>query len=406
MAINPINPLIPLQARGVDIGETFSNALLNVGKIDQLRQAREQAPARQQLLEAQAATAQAAVPTAQQQFNIADTNKIKSLAAGARQVIPDLEAGNIERVIATLQARDSALVNAGISNVETQEGLVLAKSNPAELLRIAQQAVALDDQITTGGKQVPTQFGGQQTFKDTEGNLFFGTTKRDPVGGTVESILAPIGGGTAQPVGQVSLVSPLGQTAVEKQAAEVTQAGAVEVEKEKAKLKFKPQIEKAVIDARKEAENRGEVFNELNQAKAALPSLTRAVDELRELSSVATSTFGGKIFDAAVKETGFGSTKGATARAKFIAIINNQVLPLLKPTFGGSFSVQEGESLKATMGDADSSPAEKMVQLDAFIEQKLRDIETKEAQLGAAPQAITVDQAAQPVAAPTFLGFE
>jgi hypothetical protein len=148
-----------------------------------------------------------------------------------------------------------------------------------------------------------------------------------------------------------------------------------------AELKYKPAIESAVISAKKIATQKGDVFNELSQATAALPGLSKAVDDLRELSKIATSTLGGKIFDAAVKQTGFGSTKGATAKAKFIAIVNNQVLPLLKPTFGAAFTVAEGESLKATMGDPEATTEEKMAQLDAFIEQKLRDIETKQAQL-------------------------
>lgn len=161
-------------------------------------------------------------------------------------------------------------------------------------------------------------------------------------------------------------------------------SGAKERGKLGAQLKLKPQIESAVVTVRKAAEERGEAFTDLSRMNAALPGLRDTVSQLKELSSIATSTLGGKIFDAAVKESGFGSTKGATAKAKFIAIVNNQVLPLLKPTFGAAFTVQEGESLKATMGDPDASPEQKIAQLDAFIAQKVRDIETKEAQL--APQ--------------------
>lgn len=145
--------------------------------------------------------------------------------------------------------------------------------------------------------------------------------------------------------------------------------------------KHLPGIRTAVKLAEKSAIERGDVLSSLERSKAALPGLTKAVDQLRELAPIATSTIGGKIFDQAVKQTGFGATKGATARAKFIAIVNNQVLPLLKETFGAAFTAQEGEALKATMGDPDASPAEKSVQLDAFIEQKLRDIETRETQL-------------------------
>lgn len=145
--------------------------------------------------------------------------------------------------------------------------------------------------------------------------------------------------------------------------------------------KTKSMIEGAVVEAKIIAKEQGETFTSLKQAQAALPGLNSVVEKLRELAPIATSTLGGKLFNAAVKETGFGSTEGATARAKFIAIVNNQVLPLLKPTFGAAFTVPEGDALRATMGDPDATPAEKMAQLDAFIAQKMRDIEAKESQL-------------------------
>lgn len=154
-----------------------------------------------------------------------------------------------------------------------------------------------------------------------------------------------------------------------------------ETGKSKAQLKYKPQIESAVTLAKKEAAEKGEVLTDLARMQAAKPGLDQAVSELRELSSIASSTIGEKIFDAATKELGFGATKGSTARAKFRAIIDNQVLPLLKPTFGAAFTVSEGDALRATLGDPDSSPAEKMAQLEAFIAQKERDIATKQAQL-------------------------
>jgi hypothetical protein len=156
-------------------------------------------------------------------------------------------------------------------------------------------------------------------------------------------------------------------------------------------LEFKPQIQSAVKLAEAEATARGETLTALKRSEAALPGLTEAVNQLKDLAPIATSTIGGKIFDQAVKQTGFGATEGATARAKFVAIVNNQVLPLLRETFGAAFTAQEGESLKATMGDPDASPAEKMVQLDAFIAQKYRDIGTKSREV--APQPSAVDPA-------------
>ncbi len=366
-----VNPLLSLQVQAPDVGQAFSNALLNVGRLSQIQQA------------------QAERPTEQAQFNTRQQEIIKSLGIAGQQIIPDLQRGNLDNVVSTLTRRRADLASQGLPTDETDEALQLAQSNPAELLTRSQQAVDLARGLTVG----KTQFGGQQTFKDTEGNLFFGTTGRSTETGTVESILAPIGASPAEPVGQVSLVSPLGQTAAEQLASEAKKAGLKEEAKLKAQKAHKPQIEAAVTKARLEAQQRGETFNELSVAKASLPGLQTAVGELRELSTVATSTLGGRGFDFFVKETGFGATKGATARAKFIAIVNNQVLPLLKQTFGAAFTVEEGAELKRTMGDPNASPAEKMVQLDAFIAQKVRDIETKETLL---EQTQSTDQAKTP----------
>lgn len=169
--------------------------------------------------------------------------------------------------------------------------------------------------------------------------------------------------------------------------------------------KTKSMIEGAVVEAKIIAKEQGETFTSLKQAQAALPGLNSVVDKLRELAPIATSTLGGKLFNAAVKETGFGATEGATARAKFIAIVNNQVLPLLKPTFGAAFTVPEGDALRATMGDPDATPEEKMAQLDAFIAQKMRDIEAKEAQLKPQTEQVQATETVTPEATQTIIKF-
>ena len=128
-------------------------------------------------------------------------------------------------------------------------------------------------------------------------------------------------------------------------------------------------------------------MTDLARMEASLPGIKEAVAELIDLSGMATSTLGGRAFDFAVKESGFGSTRGADARAKLIAIVDNQVLPLLKETFGAAFTVQEGENLKASLVDPNASPSQKAAQLDAFLEQKERNVRTKQAQLGITPQA-------------------
>lgn len=302
--------------------------------------------------------------------NIKDfTSQRKEIAILAQNAIKRGE--DPKQFVDMLNIQNPDELNLGLTRIAT------AAANADKLL---EQGLGLD----TASKK-PLQFGAQQTFKDVKGDLFFGTTRRNPTTGQVESVLAPVGGGDKKPEGQISLVSGLGQTAAEKQQTAIDLERGKEEVKLAVKLKFKPQIEKAVITARKEATERGDVLTDLNRMNAALPSLKTAVSQLRDLSSVATSTLGGKAFDAVVKESGFGSTKGATARAKFIAIVNNQVLPLLKPTFGAAFTETEGDALRATLGDPDATPEEKMAQLDAFIDQKIRDIESKELQLSQQP---------------------
>ena len=177
------------------------------------------------------------------------------------------------------------------------------------------------------------------------------------------------------------LIEGEAERAGEKEAAKVKAKAEAEAEKVDLIASTKSAIASAVETAKIQAKDKGETLTSLGQAKAALPGLNNVVDQLRELAPIATSTIGGKIFDTAVKELGFGSTKGADARAKFIAVVNNQVIPLLKPTFGGAFTFQEGEALKATMGDPDATPSQKLEQLDAFIANKVREIEAKEARL-------------------------
>lgn len=167
------------------------------------------------------------------------------------------------------------------------------------------------------------------------------------------------------------------------------QSEATETGKLKAQKSFKPAIAKAVKLAQKEATERGEVLTDLARMEASLPGVKEAVGQLIELSNVATSTLGGRAFDFLVKESGFGSTKGADARAKLVAIVDNQVLPLLKETFGAAFTVQEGENLKASLVDPDASPSQKRQQLEAFLAQKERNIRTKQEQLG---QEVVTDE--------------
>lgn len=367
---NIINSDILRQARAPDIGGTFGKLLTDIGRFDQIRQDRENAPLRNQLLQ------QSVDSGERQAISERDQQKLRSLAIFGAQVSPALQTGDVEGAKQLTRQRISELERQGIDTTESTQFLGMLDSNPQLAAQRARQAVQLGDRLGffRGQLGLTASQRERQSLIDTINN---------PNASEIEKQSARIALQVEAPVrmsAQERIASDQGlTTSVAESQAEI--AGAKESEKLRSQLKFKPEITKAVKLAESDAKSRGETLTALNRSKAALPGLMNAVGELRELAPIATSTFGGKFFDQAVKQSGFGSTKGATARAKFIAIINNQVLPLLKETFGAAFTFQEGESLKATMGDPDASPEEKMAQLDAFIAQKTRDIETRELEI-------------------------
>ena len=106
-----------------------------------------------------------------------------------------------------------------------------------------------------------------------------------------------------------------------------------------------------------------------------LPGLQKVVGDLEALADKATYTRAGQARDFAMKEMGMEPTDSAVARAEYIAMVDNQVLPMLRDTFGAQFTVVEGETLRKTLGDPNKPPAEKKAVLRSFIAQKIRDIQ-------------------------------
>jgi len=112
-----LNPLIALQSKpGIDVARSFSNALTNVSNFDKIQQSREQAPIRNRLLEAQTSTVEAGVPSQTAQDNKSRLELARSLAIGARQTVPnlnaafeDLKTGNTEGASAKFQLVDQQL---------------------------------------------------------------------------------------------------------------------------------------------------------------------------------------------------------------------------------------------------------------------------------------------------------
>ena len=132
---------------------------------------------------------------------------------------------------------------------------------------------------------------------------------------------------------------------------------------------------------------------EYESITSKMPGLYGVVGRLQSLAEDATYTSAGKLLDLGRKEMGMEPREAAVARAEYTAIVDNQILPLLRDTFGAQFTNEEGLRLTRTLGDADKSPTEKAALLRAFIEQKERDIQALGSRLNnagpkqSAPQA-------------------
>lgn len=150
---------------------------------------------------------------------------------------------------------------------------------------------------------------------------------------------------------------------------------------------YQPKDLKGAESAKAEGKAQGAAVSEYQSVTSKMPGLEKVVQDLDELSNRATYTMAGQAFDAGVRQLGFAPRDAAVARAEYTAKVDNQVLPLLRDTFGAQFTEREGATLRATLGDPNKSPQEKQAVLRAFIEQKRRDIEALASRTGQpAPQ--------------------
>lgn len=134
----------------------------------------------------------------------------------------------------------------------------------------------------------------------------------------------------------------------------------------------------------------GQAQSSLQYLDANMPKLEALVSNLDSLAGKATSTYAGQAVDFANRQLGIEPREAALARAEYVATIDNNILPLLRQTFGPQFTQKEGESLKATLGNVNASPGERRAVLQAFIQQKRAEVDALRRQTGmaAAPQNV------------------
>jgi len=276
------------------------------------------------------------------------------------------------------------------------------RENGAEMLQASQSRDPLDMQShiqqnfilsQSGDKYLQSFWPGKVSAANTK---FIGTPQR-----IIRDNKAFLSGVAQKSDGSFGLVEVAidgefadvqGVTASQKadQAADIERAKAQA--KAEVKIATEPEIAKQVAQAKKTGGGESDDIQTLKNLEANMPAMIELADNLKELGAVASSTIGERGFDAVTRELGFGVGEGGDARAKFIAVIDNELLPLLKATFGAAFTFQEGQQLKATLGDPNLSPSEKNAQLDAYLEAKFRQANTLRRKLGIDEQdEITVD---------------
>lgn len=392
---------IPLLARGVDVAGSVQSGLQARGMLDQLQQAKEQAPIRQQILEQQVQSGQLVNEQNKQIARLADQNRVIDSIANSYSGVKSLvDGGKFNDAADKLEANRAVLAQSGVTNFDDTDAAIAAlRSGDPKQIRSIQlqgdQAIEISEArrklesgpLSTGQKERADLLKDLAPALDSKGNL--DVSKLDPVSRSAAMALGLIAkSGTISTSERIAGTEGLAEEIGESQS---TIKQAEETGKLKAQKGLLPEIKAAVKLAEKEAQSRGEVSSELNSAKAALPGLKKVVSNLKSLSGDATFTLAGRGFNAIAKELGF-STKGSTARSAMVAMVDNQVLPLLKPIFGAAFTAAEGDRLRNAFLDPDSTPDSRIASLNAFQEQMERNIEAKELELSGQAQGSPAQQ--------------
>lgn len=165
-------------------------------------------------------------------------------------------------------------------------------------------------------------------------------------------------------------------------AIEGAKAGAKEQAKKDVQLTMDPLIARDVEQSKVEGKEIGTTGAELRTGKARIPQLQAITKRLSATGKLATYTTAGRVRDTLVREAGFSPADAAVARTAYITTIRNEVLPLLRSTFGAQFTAMEGEKLETTLGDPNLSPEQKDAALQSFIRTKMETLNSQAREVG------------------------
>ena len=163
-----------------------------------------------------------------------------------------------------------------------------------------------------------------------------------------------------------------------------------------ADLTYAPLIKEGEAAAKERGTRLGEAEGSLKFLESNMPKLESMAQKLSDLGKVATYTLPGRGADFVNTQLmGRDPSVGAVARSGYTSMVDNEILPLLRDTFGAAFTAREGDSLRATLGDPNKSPQEKDIVLKSFIDQKRAQVESLKRQVspdGSIPAGVRIIQ--------------
>ncbi len=183
----------------------------------------EQMPIRNRLLEAQTGRQEVGLDKDKAMFQMQD---MAQDAAGLKRVLASGTPDSINRARVALAQRIQKINDRGGDSSDSAALMQQLEAGDIEGVNAELDAVLADAQRfgVMGNAQATQQFGAQTTVKDSKGNLYFATQKRDPNTGAVQSVLSPVGDAPASPVGGVQVVGSFGETADEALARSLNKA--------------------------------------------------------------------------------------------------------------------------------------------------------------------------------------
>lgn len=285
-----------------------------------------------------------------------DRARLEAFAKDTQIAFGRASAGDVNGAVQFVRNRRDARRAQGVDTANMDDFLARAEQNPDSVLsnlKALNAGFVQAGVVKRLGASTKLQFGGQETFKDSEGNLFFGTSVRDPSGKPITSELTPIGDAPASPVGQVSLASKLGETAAETSVRKAAEAAAVAQAKADVEISTGEEAEEA--KARGKARGKTKEEREQSFVTRGIEAADSTANVRRGIQLLEDVQTGGIDAVALRAKQIFGIESGD--EGELVGLLGKAVLSQLRETFGAQFTVEEVKRLERIEARFTKSPA-------------------------------------------------